>query len=84
VFELAITMIRASAFSAAHLETGETHSSCSSPACLKYVAAWPSIATLTIGFPPALSTSSYTAWSSGWAATSPSIRHASPRLISVE
>ena len=39
VLELAITMIRASAFSAAHLETGETHSSCSSPACLKYVAA---------------------------------------------
>ena len=54
----AITAIRASAFSAAHFETGETHSSCWSEACLKNAADWPSIDIETIGLPPALRTSS--------------------------
>jgi hypothetical protein len=58
VFAEAITAMRASAFSAAHFETGEIHSSCWSDACLKKAADCPSIDIETTGLPPAFSTSS--------------------------
>ena len=53
MFSLAITAIRASAFSTTQSEVGETHSSCSSEARPKNAACCPARATWTTGLPPA-------------------------------
>jgi hypothetical protein len=54
----AITAMRTSAFSAAHVAVGGTQSSCSSPASSKKADCAPSVVSCMTGRPPARNTSS--------------------------